>query len=253
MDSLPIFPGLGQQLSTVLHALESELIQEPVWTLKRTSGKIFLDIAWTTAGSKSPAKSKVTKPANCATQLEPVKQVGQMQYINTRIKPSAKPGVERKRKKKSPSTRRRDKQRRVKWLQTKCKSSSEQPHQSSVGPDACKAPEAEIVSTTNSEPALDNIPADSQSKIPPAVSRDEQPLHRGKELVTELSGNELIEKPICKINMCFNLNCHVSESSEVTLKRCSRCNIAKYCSRTCQIAHWRDHRKKCGKTIPTAL
>ena len=49
MDSQPIFPRFGKQLSAVLLALGSDLILDPVWTLKQTNGKIF----WTLHGSKS--------------------------------------------------------------------------------------------------------------------------------------------------------------------------------------------------------
>ncbi|KAL2270699.1 hypothetical protein VTJ83DRAFT_70 [Remersonia thermophila] len=34
---------------------------------------------------------------------------------------------------------------------------------------------------------------------------------------------------------------------EVTLKRCAKCSIAPYCSRECQKADWKSHKKTCGK------
>ncbi|VUC35463.1 unnamed protein product [Clonostachys rosea] len=34
---------------------------------------------------------------------------------------------------------------------------------------------------------------------------------------------------------------------EVTIKRCAKCSVAPYCSRDCQKADWKNHRKTCGK------
>ncbi|GMI31453.1 hypothetical protein TeGR_g13185 [Tetraparma gracilis] len=35
--------------------------------------------------------------------------------------------------------------------------------------------------------------------------------------------------------------------AEADLKVCSRCNLVKYCSRECQKAHWKTHKKTCNK------
>ena len=123
MDSPPIFPGFGKQLSVVLLALGSDLILDPVWTLKQTNGKNFLDITWTKI--KTPAtvtvEDKAFKP-NCVTtqkQLD-TKQLDQkpVQTVNTqRCKTSADACcIRKKRKIQSPSTRKRDRLRLEKWL-----------------------------------------------------------------------------------------------------------------------------------------
>ena len=57
----PNFPGLGQQLNNVLAALD--LNSDPVWTLKQTKGKVYLDIVWDKK-FKSPATGVVNKEAN---------------------------------------------------------------------------------------------------------------------------------------------------------------------------------------------
>lgn len=41
-------------------------------------------------------------------------------------------------------------------------------------------------------------------------------------------------------------NCKKSPP-EVTLKRCAKCQITEYCSRDCQKANWKTHKKICGK------
>ncbi|KAK3305123.1 uncharacterized protein B0T15DRAFT_567174 [Chaetomium strumarium] len=42
---------------------------------------------------------------------------------------------------------------------------------------------------------------------------------------------------------------------EVTLKKCAKCSVTPYCSRDCQKADWKAHKKTCGKgsvPLPTA-
>src|SRR4051794_13180002 len=34
---------------------------------------------------------------------------------------------------------------------------------------------------------------------------------------------------------------------EVSLKQCAKCNVTKYCSRDCQRANWKTHKKTCVK------
>ena len=75
-----ILAGLGQTLCSVLNGLN--LNSEPVFTLESTSGRIHLDIVWTTG--------KREQPANLTKSTE-------------------------KKKRKSPSTRRRDRRRREAW------------------------------------------------------------------------------------------------------------------------------------------
>lgn len=39
---------------------------------------------------------------------------------------------------------------------------------------------------------------------------------------------------------------------QVTLKCCSKCSVTQYCSRDCQKADWKAHRKICGRQAPGA-
>ena len=43
------------------------------------------------------------------------------------------------------------------------------------------------------------------------------------------------------------LNCNKPEPKEVKFKACGKCNEEVYCSRECQVAHWKEHKKECGK------
>ena len=125
MDSLPIFPGFGKRLSAVLIALGSDLIADPVWTLKQTNGKIFLDITWTKIETPATVivEDKASK-SNCVTtqkQLD-TKQVDQKPVQSVKIqrsRTSADACTTKKRKIKSPSTRKRDRLRLEKWLAKK--------------------------------------------------------------------------------------------------------------------------------------
>ena len=44
--------------------------------------------------------------------------------------------------------------------------------------------------------------------------------------------------------LCQNSDCGKYES-DVKFWVCSRCSIAKYCSKTCQVTHWKKHSKAC--------
>jgi len=46
-------------------------------------------------------------------------------------------------------------------------------------------------------------------------------------------------------NICAN--CDKGEECIDSLKTCSKCNMAKYCNRECQLAHWPQHKKDCKK------
>lgn len=41
-------------------------------------------------------------------------------------------------------------------------------------------------------------------------------------------------------------NCNKPESRDVKFKSCGKCANVCYCSRECQVAHWKEHKKECG-------
>merc|ERR1712146_780329 len=44
---------------------------------------------------------------------------------------------------------------------------------------------------------------------------------------------------------CSNPGCDVKEHGKSMLMKCDSCRFTRYCSRKCQKAHWKDHRKYC--------
>lgn len=44
--------------------------------------------------------------------------------------------------------------------------------------------------------------------------------------------------------ICNNTNCYNDATNS-----CSKCKKAQYCSKKCQLAHWKNHKTYCGKTI----
>lgn len=80
-----------------------------------------------------------------------------------------------------------------------------------------------------------------RAQIPPHIleQRDpfKKPYYDGKD-------TELQEKPYCL--GCRYQNMHY-EIFERATKRCSRCNVAWYCSRQCQKNHFKHHRQLCNQ------
>jgi len=51
-----------------------------------------------------------------------------------------------------------------------------------------------------------------------------------------------------KLRKCCNETCSKIEGLEQHFKYCMRCEVARYCSRACQLRHWRKgHHKMCFK------
>ena len=119
MDSRA-FSGFGK-IIPVLQALNISN-GDPVWTLKQTKSKIFLDIVW-----KTLEKSDLSMPAQTVTcdapRQKPAVQQAILRGVND-VKPAPAPSRplnrldvcgKKQRKKKSPSTKKRDQKRYEQW------------------------------------------------------------------------------------------------------------------------------------------
>ena len=95
----PRFPGLPVQIGHMLSVLDVSHLRIPVWSIKHNYGQIILEVAWT---NKFPAKNH-----HCETKAPRPKQPG---------KPSSESKSQPHKKCKSPSTRKRDRERYLKWI-----------------------------------------------------------------------------------------------------------------------------------------
>lgn len=159
------FLGLGKQLSGVLKALDVDVYGDPVWTLKQTSGKIYLDIAWTkTKLPADPVMRKENPATNCVQlQSEPKQLESDRQKRASGVTSTGLIKTKHaKRKNKSPSTRKRDQQRRERWLAKIRNNPSSQPISSPVV-GLSESTTRSVSRPTGVDPAVE-VPAESQPK-----------------------------------------------------------------------------------------
>ena len=117
-----IFPALGGQLFGLICAISDEIDEiTPTWTLKRTNGKIFLDIEWKFKWPTFPATGTADRPHDCAGKQNPQHWNRQLDNESKNNYTTSAPGPVSfqktgKKKRKSPSTLKSDKRRRDTWL-----------------------------------------------------------------------------------------------------------------------------------------
>ena len=248
--------GIPQDIIKLLDNIGASTLDTPRWSVRVTDSKIYLDVAWDKV-NKSPAKSHGSQTDKDSKDIH------------------AKPKSE-KRRKKSPSTRRRDRLRLDKWRANKRRE---------LAPD-CPVPEVQTTVTVESQvPA--NVPLDqsdprSASKLPETVQ-----LSVDSSLDAALCDKlpETVNSPPCSVQIpssqksqmtsfeqdmfnrifadsetdpddpdfdmfcterCFNFKCmKPGKKVKDGLKKCTRCKVAQYCSRKCQAEHWHMHKTGC--------
>ncbi len=187
------------------------------------------------------------------------------------------PKQTRKRSHKSPSTRRRNKQRWLNWL-------SRRQHRQSAKERLDSCSEHQLPTPTNvrnagspverqrskSAPDVESNQVDSVSghvesthPIPaqctgsPEPGQPENPrdshssgvdftpgeVNEADPYESEPDSPEAFFKWIAEQPKCFN--CYTPEAGAIELKKCTRCFIATYCDRRCQAEHWQEHRHMC--------
>ena len=158
LDWVLSFSGYSRHLMWLLFYLCS-----PVWTLKENKGKIHLDLCWSKFPATSPQVTSQPEPARAGStsSINDQKQRGpdSASHANAlptpvkEISPTA-PSSKTK-KKKSPATKKRDRERLVKWLSHKRSGISH------IKSSSGNLPAATVKKT--SESALDKKTASTQS------------------------------------------------------------------------------------------
>ena len=159
--------------------------------------------------------------------------------------------TQKPKKKKSPSQIRRDKARMETWkLQRSLELENQLARQAQVELDSLEHA-SDLQSPDERHPDVDVIAPDSARIISsgsPVVSVEILPVYSA-------SGTSVVEHPThvsddvsddcLPMAKCFV--CETPESDTVTIRSCSGCKVTKYCSRDCQIHHWKaGHKDDCA-------
>ena len=251
-------PGFPNELIKVLGTLPFEGLQ-PTWSLKCNGGSFSVTITWQ---SKNPAA--ICKGRHLGKHPKLVKDRGTVDRGAVRVEsqlsnpsPASKTGSgkpnQTRRKKKSPSARKRDRERLLAWKanrkrQTDVKSATD------IGSEL-KPLEPKPVPSTSSAVVPPIVHA-SDSKV---QSRDKVDEHLGLDYstcsddVVEDTENEDSDGDSFLLSddydpkrdgRCFT--CHKPGASVPGgLKKCTRCQSIWYCGRDCQTKDWNNHRRIC--------
>jgi hypothetical protein len=60
-------------------------------------------------------------------------------------------------------------------------------------------------------------------------------------------GGSALEKLMRKKGNDWCASCHAVETKEIRFKACAKCKTVKYCSKECQVTHWREHKRDCKR------
>ena len=66
--------------------------------------------------------------------------------------------------------------------------------------------------------------------------------------VEAMVSNTSVENRFADVGISDSATCLMCHKKDIVrLKKCARCEIAKYCSKECQKGDWKRHKKECGK------
>ncbi len=278
--------GIPQGIATLLGTLGEDTYCEATWTLRRTKHKFYLDIQWPRIKpfifpAKKPclqshlekkAQEGPTPPGNTsgdATVKDSVEVIaGFKRSAENRASGqlnSDRPVVSNTgKKRRSPSTRKRNRlrwerwqaKRRAKTSKSSCQPKSEsdiRPHDPS-GPNQADSETRQPGSETSqsgsetsqpgsetSRPGSETKQFDSERKSTCSSQSDSVTKDSSSLLDNSIAAE--VAQPLPR-NQCFN--CQKPEHScPEGLKKCTRCNRAFYCGRICQGLDWHRHRRTC--------
>ena len=293
MDTITNLAGPTRELPHGLSVLlGSDAIKKAnKWTLTQQDGNIYLNVVFTHKPFKFRAKTHA-KPSHLekkakggctplgnsngkSADREPKKPVSQVENSAKEVN-KPRPKQKRKRSCKSPSTRRRNRQRWLSWLSRK--QHQQQPkgsmdtcpeHQLPTPSDVPGSPvtsqQPKATPDVESNQVESEIPghADStqgSSSLEPGQPEDPKVSHTSdvdfppgdvEEADPDESDSEdspeAFLKWLAKQPKCFS--CYTPETGPNELKKCTKCKIATYCDRRCQAEHWQEHRHMCKASL----
>lgn len=238
----PTLHGLPQELLNVLKSLDTTKLGQPLWSLRVTTSKVFVDLCWT----------RFEKPAITPGVPAPV---GKCDKVSHKPAVSRKPSaVEKPRhKRKSPSTRRRDRQRYLEFRARKTnlvagEQASGLESQLLLPIPAETQPAAQAAQVPLQELVIAPVPSTAtyQPLTPVPVVPTEEPLAEEQCEDTDIDDWLIDFDKELDRSICFNVYCGKSaQTVSGGLKKCTRCNTAEYCSKACQARHWNIHKAGC--------
>ena len=172
---------------------------------------------------------------------------------NTKNQP-ASPTVKRK----SPSRRKRDRERFRVFLAKKKQAKQEARKVQDANPPVQCTPPSEVLDTVPEPPTVNLSPQ-------PPSQEARAPVEDSPESSTEPLTTQKPAGAYCLCDVCNRFNTKGSDTDPITeqhtacnkcgkpatfmepLKPCSRCIICAYCSKDCQTADWSNHKQHCKK------
>ncbi len=289
MDNIdPLFTGFTQELAQILKTLGVDKTSPAAWSIRQTSTKIYLDLAWS-RDVEFPAKTP--NNATGTQQVSTATKTSQMDIKTSVDNPRmSKPHKKRK----SPSTKKRDRIRYLAWVERKRKHQSSDPKSKTT--DSESSDNASIaacvsIKTTTMERLTSSVenthsPAHNPTvehgtvHVTPSVTSDSQSSEAPSQLSKTPTNSQFsvpdkddggsssneVEQTVPAWRADFDMiadglpmvgpdlakvccwSCF-SPGAE-GLKKCTQCSMAQYCSRECQRDHWKaNHANFCKKIL----